>query len=174
MCLDIETTGGDPSPSSLTVVGIHRNGRSLQLIADRGLSEHTVNDALAGAPMLITFFGSVFDIPFLTRVFPQLSVPPLHFDLCFAARRIGLRGGLKSVERALGLTRTMDIMGLGGWDAVVLWQQYRRGNPRALERLLRYNSADTEHLAPLAHHLYGMLARQLGPSIWPHHALPQA
>ena len=161
--LDIETTGEEPGPNNITVVGLHRNGRSLQLIAGNNLSERALREALDGVPMLVTFFGSVFDVPFLTRVYPQLRVPPLHLDLCFAARRIGLRGGLKSVERQVGLARADDLMGLTGWDAVLLWHQHRQGDSQALERLLEYNRADIEQLVPLAQHIYEDLARRLGP-----------
>ena len=164
--LDIETTGEDASPESLTVVGLHRNGCTLQLVAHENLSERSLHEAFDGATMLITFFGSVFDVPFLRRAYPRLRVPPLHVDLCFAARRIGLHGGLKSVEHQVGLARADDLMGLSGWDAVVLWHEHRQGNSRAIKRLLEYNKADTEHLVPLAEHIYEGLARGLGPPVF--------
>ncbi len=162
--LDIETTGRGPSPDSVTVVGLHRDGRSIQFIAGHDLTERRLNEALEDVPMLVSFFGSVFDVPFLKRVYPGLRTPPLHFDLCFAGRRLGLTGGLKLVEQHAGLARQGDLMGLDGWDAVRLWRRSRLGDVQALDRLLRYNQADTEHLVPLARHLYEGLARTYGPS----------
>ncbi|GKS57899.1 hypothetical protein YTPLAS18_14260 [Nitrospira sp.] len=169
MYLDIETTGADASPDSVTVVGIHRDACTLQLVAHENLSERSINEMFDGAAMLVTFFGSVFDVPFLRRAYPHLRVPPLHVDLCFLARRVGLHGGLKSVEHQVGLARADDLAGLTGWDAVLLWHQHRQGNSRALERLLGYNRADTEHLAPLAEYIYERVSRQLRP-----HAEPSA
>lgn len=72
---------------------------------------------------LVTFFGSVFDIPYLCAKFPGLRLPPWHFDLCFAARRLALQGGLKHIEQTLGIERSESIRGLDGWDAVRLWSR---------------------------------------------------
>ncbi len=71
---------------------------------------------------------------------------------------MGLRGGLKLVERRLGLDRG-DVAGLDGWDAVRLWQRYEfYDDLRALRTLLDYNAADVtglEYLAEYAVAAYG-------------------
>lgn len=161
--LDIETTGGDPEPGSVTVVGLHAGDQCLQLVEGTDLDASRLNEVLAAAPMLITFFGSVFDIPYLKRVFPSLRTPPLHVDLCFVARRVGLTGGLKQIEATLGLTRDTDLVGLDGWDAVQLWRAWQMGSVQALDRLLRYNRADTLNLSMLAIDLYDRLVKSRGP-----------
>jgi uncharacterized protein YprB with RNaseH-like and TPR domain len=98
-----------------------------------------------------------------------------HFDLCFAASRLGLRGGLKQIEREMGIERDPALRGLDGWDAVRLWSQWRRGDRRALDLLLAYNAADTENLVPLTELLYkGMLSRFGPPSIGASSASPSS
>ncbi len=162
--LDIETTGGPPVDDAVTVVGVHRRGCTTQLVAGIDLTARRINELLDGVSLLVTFFGSVFDVPFLARVYPSLRWPPLHWDLCFGARRIGLTGGLKSLERQLDLVRPIDLEGLDGWDAISLWHDAQAGDALALDRLLRYNAADIEHLVPLADHLYSNLLRRCGPA----------
>ncbi|MFO0773955.1 MAG: ribonuclease H-like domain-containing protein [Nitrospiraceae bacterium] len=161
--LDIETTGGDPGPGAVTLVGAARtDGSVVQLIEGRDLTGTRLADLLAATPMLVTFFGSVFDVPFLARTFDAVPTPPLHMDLCFAARRLGLTGGLKQIEQRFDLDRESDLIGLDGWDAVLLWQRWQQGDNAALDRLLRYNRADTVNLIELADRLYASLVAQCG------------
>jgi uncharacterized protein YprB with RNaseH-like and TPR domain len=102
-------------------------------------------------------------MPYLQTCFPGLRVPIPHFDLCFAARRVGLQGGLKSIERELDIARESDLLQLDGLEAVRLWQRYRSGNAAALDQLIRYNAADTQNLEPLAACLYERLTLRYGP-----------
>jgi uncharacterized protein YprB with RNaseH-like and TPR domain len=86
-----------------------------------------------------------------------------HFDVCFAARRLGLRGGLKHIERELEILRDSDIAPLDGWEAVRLWHRWRAGDSGALELLRRYNMADTQNLEALSELLYPRLMACYGP-----------
>jgi hypothetical protein len=86
-----------------------------------------------------------------------------HFDLCFAARRLGLSGGLKRIEQELGIRRDISVRGLDGWDAVRLWSRSCGGDAAARELLLAYNAADVDNLAPLAELLYADLLARFGP-----------
>jgi uncharacterized protein YprB with RNaseH-like and TPR domain len=59
-----------------------------------------------------------------------------------------LKGGLKAVERALGIKR--NIFGRGDDDPRMLWRRYRlHRSLDALERLLEYNREDTLNLVLL-------------------------
>jgi uncharacterized protein YprB with RNaseH-like and TPR domain len=156
--LDIETTGQAPPYDETTVVGVYRPGRGLtQLVAGRDLSGDAVDAALEGVKLLVTFFGVSFDVPFLKREFSYLQLDFPHFDTCFAAKRLGIKGGLKKVEKLFGISREGDVNGLDGYDAVKLWQAHCRGADGALDKLLRYNAADTKNLAPLGAILYERL-----------------
>ena len=152
--LDIETTGQRPPYAQATVVGVYRNGELTQLVSGRDLSGDAIDELVADVQILVTFHGLVFDVPFLREEFGWLRFDMPHFDLCRAGRKVGLRGGLKKIEKALGLARDEAIDGLDGWAAVRLWQRYLRGDRAALATLLEYNAADVVNLAELAGTIY--------------------
>lgn len=172
--LDIETTGGSPQEGEVTVVGLHRRGETVTLVRGENLTAARLQDELDDCALLVTFFGSRFDLPFLRAAFPGLHVTAPHFDLCFAARRLGWRGGLKQIERDLGIDRPQALQGLDGWDAVRLWHAWEHGDTSARDLLLAYNAADTANLEPLAGLIYDGLRERFGPpaSPAPAHALP--
>jgi len=161
--LDIETTGHSAREGFVTVVGLYRNGRMQSLVRGENLTEDRLHEALEQTDVLVTFFGSVFDIPYLQTAFPRLNLNKPHFDLCFAARRLGLQGGLKFIERELQIHREEGIEGLDGWDAVRLWHRWRGGDEGALDLLLRYNAADARNLEPLAELLFQQMVARYGP-----------
>ena len=164
--LDIETTGLSPHDPAgvVTVVGLHREGFTTTLVQDDTLTSDRLQAELDRCTLLITFFGSVFDVPYLRAKFPRLRFPMPHFDLCLAARRLGMHGGLKHLEQELGLDRAPALCGLDGLDAIRLWSQWRLGDHKALDVLLAYNRADTESLVPLAALVYKEMMSRFGPS----------
>lgn len=164
--LDIETTGLSPHDpdGTVTVVGLHQNGSTTTLVQGDTLSTDRLQAELDRCTLLVTFFGSVFDVPYLRAKFPRLRFPLAHFDLCLAARRLGMHGGLKHLEQELELEREPTLRGLDGLDAVRLWSQWRLGDQRALDLLLAYNRADTENLVPLATLVYKEMMSRFGPS----------
>jgi len=145
--LDIETTGLSPYEGIVTVVGVHGADGTRSFVAGEDLEE--LPAYLRRYRVLVTFNGSRFDVPFLLVAFPQLIVPPVHIDLRFLFYRLGLAGGLKRIEAHLGIGDRAGVEGIHGLDAVRLWQEYRRGSRAALDRLVRYNRADTVNLEPL-------------------------
>ena len=161
--LDIETTGGPPQYGEVTVVGLYGGGRMTTLVLGETLTESRLRQELSHYDLIISFFGSVFDIPYLRAKFPTLRLDQPHIDLCFASRRIGLGGGLKHIETLAGIERPADIVGLDGWDAVRLWQEWRRGSRAARDLLVAYNEADVRNLEPLADLLYRRLSERYDP-----------
>lgn len=162
--LDIETTGLSVREGHVTVVGLYRNGQMTSLVRGETLTEDRLHEELEQTDLFITFFGSGFDIPYLQAKFPRLNFKKPHFDLCFAARRLGLQGGLKHIEQELQIARETDVVGLDGWEAVRLWHQWCAGDEAARDLLLRYNAADTKNLEPLAALLYDQMVARFGPS----------
>ncbi len=157
--LDIETTGMGKD-DHVTVVGIYDGRRYKAFI--RGYNMSDMVGELHGKAIVVTFYGSRFDIPFLRRRFPNIHIPPIHIDLCYLMRRLGYKGGLKAVERQLGIVREQEIEGLCGWDAVRLWNEYERyGDEDALALLIKYNKADTVNLKPLMEFAYNEMAHRL-------------
>jgi uncharacterized protein YprB with RNaseH-like and TPR domain len=162
--LDIETTGLSPYAGIVTAVTVHGGGATRTFVAGEDLEE--LPAYLRRFPLLVTFNGRHFDVPFLEACFPSLVVPPVHIDLRFVFYRLGLAGGLKRIEQRLGIGDRSGVEGVQGLDAVRLWQEYRRGNRSALDKLVRYNRADTVNLEPLLRYATGELTRRLlsGPS----------
>ena len=145
--LDIETTSLSPYDGIVTVVTVHGGGATRTFVADDNLEE--LPAYLRGFPILVTFNGRRFDVPFLEAAFPQMTAPPVHIDLRFLLYRLGIAGGLKRIEATLGIGDRTGVEGVDGRAAVELWREYRRGSPAALDRLVRYNRADTKNLEPL-------------------------
>ena len=130
--MDIETTGMG-GWAEITLIGIFDAARYHAYLADADL--HLFPGDLGNYSLLVTFFGTGFDLPFLRRTFPHLRMDQLHVDLCFLARRLGLRGGLKCIEQRLGICRSPATTGLSGYDAVRLWREHCRGSEKALSGL---------------------------------------
>jgi uncharacterized protein len=145
--LDIETTGLSPYAGIVTVVGVYGGGETRSFIAGEDLEE--LPAYLRRFPILVTFNGRHFDVPFLEACFPSLVAPPVHIDLRFVFYRLGMAGGLKRIEERLGIGDRTGVEGIHGLDAVRLWQEYRRGSRAALDKLVLYNRADTVNLEPL-------------------------
>jgi len=160
--LDIETTGLSPYGGIVTVVTVHGGGTTRTFVAGDDLEE--LPAYLGRFRLLVTFNGSRFDVPFLVAAFPQLLVPPAHIDLRFLLYRLGHAGGLKRIEQRLGLGDRTGVEGVDGLEAVRLWQEYRRGNRSALDRLVRYNRADTVNLEPLLRFATTELERRILPA----------
>lgn len=159
--LDIETTGLSPYGGIVTVVTVHGAGATRTFIAGENLEE--LPAYLRRFPILVTFNGSRFDVPFLEACFPQFVAPPVHIDLRFVLYRLGHAGGLKRIEERLGIGDRVGVEGVHGLDAVRLWQEYRRGSAAALDRLVRYNRADTVNLEPLLEFAATALEQRLLP-----------
>jgi len=158
VCLDIETNGLHPDAGGYaTVVGLYDGCKSRGLVWGEDLTVENLNRELEGYKCLITFYGAAFDIPFLIRTFPGVKFDIPHFDLCFAARRLEMNGGLKKLEQMLGIERHESVRGMNGYDAVKLWEQAKRGSSEAMEKLLIYNMEDTKHLLEIAGVLYDKL-----------------
>ena len=159
--LDIETTSLSPYEGIVTVVTVHGAGKTHSFVNGENLEE--LPAYLGKFGVLVTFNGSLFDLPFLYVHFPDLAPPPAHIDLRFLLYRVGQAGGLKRIEERLGLGQRDGVEGIRGLDAVRLWEEHRRGNPAALDRLVRYNRADTVNLEPLLAYAVRELAVRLLP-----------
>jgi len=145
--LDIET-GGDPDDfGGITVVGVYDGQEVTQYVAGHNL--HEAAQALAGFQVVVSFAGSSFDVPVLKSVFPRFMVPPVHIDLRWVLKRLGHKGGLKRIEKSLGLSRPDHVGDMDGYMAVMLWQDHLAGDPEALQTLLDYNACDIVNLEPL-------------------------
>jgi uncharacterized protein len=157
--LDIETDGGREGIHEITVIGIYDGKRVQTFINGKNLQEFEC--AIARYDLMITFNGSIFDLPFIRRFFPGISLPAVHIDLRFVLARLGYTGGLKLIEKSLGIRRDQGIEGMNGYDAVLLWRAYEWGDRDSLDRLIQYNSADIVNLEPLMELAYTAMKKRL-------------
>ena len=156
---DIETTGLDARHNDVTTVSFHRAGETTTLVRGENLTREAVRRELDAADLLVSFNGKRFDVPFLERSF-DLDVSRPHLDAMYPCRQLDLTGGLKAIERAIGIER--DRPDISGRDAVRLWHEYERGDERALDTLVSYNRADTVNLKTLM----DTVARRLHESVF--------
>jgi uncharacterized protein YprB with RNaseH-like and TPR domain len=148
--VDIETTGLSRFGDSITTIALYDGNTVRSYIQGENL-EAFADDILAYS-LLVTWNGRCFDAPILRRF---LRIPldqghMGHLDLLPVFRKLGLRGGLKKIEKALGLSRG-NLDAVDGLAAVRLWREYERlGDRRVLETLLAYNVEDVLSLEALA------------------------
>ena len=145
--LDIETTGYQSDGADITVIGLY-DGKTIQTFVN-GINLEDFEAAIACYDLVITFNGASFDLPFIRSCFPGITLPGGHIDLRFVLKKLGLTGGLKRIEKNLGIGREKDIDGIDGFEAIRLWYAYQSGDKRALRTLIEYNNADIVNLQPL-------------------------
>ena len=150
--LDIETTGLNPVYDQITVVGIYiTNGideNCMQLVGEK-INGDAILQCLEGIAVLYTYNGRRFDLPFIhSRHGVNLESEFRHYDLMHHCWRNNLYGGLKAVERCLGIERR--IKEVDGYEAVRLWWRYINDyDNEALQILLEYNKEDVMNLKVL-------------------------
>jgi uncharacterized protein YprB with RNaseH-like and TPR domain len=159
--LDIETD----SFGHITVVGLYGDGTMTSFVRGESLTAGRLAEELRRYDLLVTFCGTTFDLPVLLSRYPDLPLDQPHVDLCLVGRRLGYRGGLKAVERQLGIDRGETLDGMNGADAVRCWNRWRHSRDEdARAQLLRYNEADCANLEPVADAFYRLMVQSTRPS----------
>tara|TARA_Y100000310_G_C20699423_1_gene828327 strand:- start:6162 stop:6905 length:744 start_codon:yes stop_codon:yes gene_type:complete len=144
--LDIETDGLSRF-SDVTVVGLYDGFNTKMMIKDINLDFKELKKELSNYKMIVTFNGNVFDLPFIEKRYPGTIPDVLLLDLRFMCDKVGLSGGLKEVERVLGIKRNKVVEDLYGGDALRLWKMYKTtGDDHYLNLLLEYNEEDIVNL----------------------------
>ena len=140
--LDIETTGLSKYYDDITLIGLSLDNQYHVYI--KGQNIQAIKDIISKAKAIVTFNGSLFDLPFIREKFPNFQLPFAHIDLRFLAKRVGLAGGQKKIENEIGIARKNLVSGLRGETAPLLWHKYCRGDLNSLKTLISYNHADVE------------------------------
>ena len=144
---DIETTGLDKNKNKVTTIAIHRGGETKTFVQGENLTKENLEKELFESSLIVSFNGKRFDQPFLEHNF-DLNIDNPHIDLMYLFKRLGYSGGLKQVEKDLGVERELED--IDGRQAVKLWKKYEKtGDRKHLDKLLKYNKYDTKNLQEL-------------------------
>ena len=148
--LDIETSGLSRY-DTLTVIGLYDGINTKTMINGINFNLNALKEELQKYKLLVTFNGASFDIPFIKKRFPDLVPDIPHVDLRHVCSKIGLTGGLKFIEKQLGIKRGSIVERMHGGDAAVLWRMYKAtGDDHYLKLLVEYNEEDIINLKKIA------------------------
>ncbi|RME78732.1 hypothetical protein D6774_00165 [Candidatus Woesearchaeota archaeon] len=151
--LDIEAQG-----KNILLLGVYADDEYIALLQGKTLSKELFLDILKKFPFIVTFNGTSFDIPLIERYFGISLKEYLHFDVRHAAKKIGLVGGLKNIEKKLNIRRESVI---SGKELYGLFKHYlATQNEDALRSLLHYNEEDCKNLESLCHHVCKVLEKK--------------
>ncbi len=151
--LDIETD----QRGMVTVVGVSNYYETKTFVRGFHLEKEALLKALSLFKLLITFNGAAFDLPKLRKQFSlDFNIP--HIDLKPLCVNLGLKGGLKEVEKRLNLKRPAHLYG----NPVDLWKAFHASGDREyLDLLVDYNKEDCENLKWIMDRAYQEIRRKV-------------
>ena len=157
--LDIETD----RKGDMCVIGIFLEYNGFVQLYGKDITTNNVEMIMKNANTVVTFNGDSFDIPMIKKYLDlDLKVTHDSLDLFKVKKGLGIKGGLKELEKMFGIKRKTE--GVNGYQAMLLWERYiRRGRVGekdrldALNLLLEYNKEDVLNLISLEKILFGQL-----------------
>ena len=159
--LDIETTGVGEK-ADIIVIGLFDGLETKSMIKGINLDYNALKKELRKYKLIITFNGSAFDVPFIKKRYPDLLPNVPNFDLRVACARVGLNGGLKEIERRMGIKRNKITEKLYGGDVLLLWRMFKgSGDDYYLKLLVEYNEDDVFNLKKIAEYVYDRLSNSI-------------
>jgi uncharacterized protein YprB with RNaseH-like and TPR domain len=166
--LDIETTGIG-KVQDIIVVGLFDGISTKLLIKGINLDYNILKKELKRYKLLITYNGVSYDIPYLRRwyfkVFQDIPHIP-HIDLKNLCHKLGYSGGLKKIEKRLGIIRNPLMDKFQGGDILRLWKMWRAsGDEYYLNLLVEYNEEDIINLKKIANYSIDIMKKELKKKI---------
>jgi uncharacterized protein len=156
--IDVETTG-HLGQGEITVIGLYDGIRTKVFVKGKNLEDF--KKEIRRFTLLVTYNGKQFDVPFLCSRFGNIFGNMAHMDLQYLLHHLGYVGGLKPIQEQFGFRRDGPLGNLDGRSAIWLWEEYEKGNKKALSTLLRYNLEDVVVLQSLAEAVYNESAAKL-------------
>ncbi|MBU3914766.1 ribonuclease H-like domain-containing protein [bacterium] len=137
---DIETTGLSPYDSFTTLIVAYHKDKLYTFLYGENLDAFL--QLIDESVLLVAFNGNSFDVPFLEHSFniPDIGCP--YIDLRWIAYHQGYSGGLKAIEKEMGLFRPRKIGDIDGFEAVRLFYEWQAGDISARDKLIGYCQAD--------------------------------
>jgi len=164
--LDIETTGLDSKNDDITLIGLFDGINKKTMIKGINLEYKLLKNEFKKYKLIITFNGSSFDVPFINKTYPGLLPNIPNFDVKSVTDRLNLKGGLKEIEKKLGIKRNKIIEKFYGGDALTLWKMHRAtGDDYYLKLLIEYNEDDIINLKTIAEYCVEKLKEKFIPRV---------
>jgi len=155
--LDIETTGLGWPGDYITTIALYDGESITTYVRGRNLDDFRAD--MSKYKVIVTYNGKCFDVPFIEKHL-KIKMDQAHIDLRYVLKSLGHTGGLKHIEKALGLARE-ELEDIDGFFAVLLWEGFQaKKDERALETLLAYNVVDTVNLQTLMFRAYNMKLKE--------------
>lgn len=156
--LDIESSG---IGGYLTVIGIYDGQDTKTMIKGINMEKSLLVGILKNAKLIITFNGSAYDIPQLEKEF-HIRITQPHIDLRSSCVKLGIKGGLKEIEKSLDMERkNILVEKLHNGDPFTLWKMWRAtGDDHYLNLLVEYNEEDCINLKKIADLTYRELMKK--------------
>lgn len=148
---DIETTGLSSYDSIITVIVAFHKGQLHTFLFRENLDQFL--DLVEQSDLLVAFNGNSFDIPFVEHAFniPEIGCP--FIDLRWICYHLDYYGGLKSIEKQMGIERPAQIDSVDGFEAIGLFFDWQNGDLKAKQKLIAYCQADVLSVYLVAHEL---------------------
>ena len=160
--LDIETTGLSKNYDDITVFGLYDGLNTKIMIQGVNLDYNLLKKELEKYKLIVTFNGASFDLPFIEKRYPGLLPKIPNFDVRCITSRLGLNGGLKNIEKNLGIKRNEIIGNFYGGDALTLWKMYRATrDEHYINLLVEYNEFDIINLKIVAEKCVRMMKEKI-------------
>lgn len=150
--LDIETD----RYGNISVIGVYAEHKGFVQFYGDDITISNLERSFVGIQTIVTFNGDGFDLPVIKKNLNIDLKGTCHsLDLFKVKRRLGIKGGLKELERLFGIQR--KTVGVDGYKAIKLWESYiNNRNLDALRLLLEYNKEDVINLIRLETCLEGL------------------
>ena len=130
-CLFLDIEAG--TRKRVEVIGLYDGESVVTLHKDYNLEKFFHSNFFNDFKLLITFNGSVFDLPIINEKLGCILPNIPHIDLRFLCDKIGLKGGLKKIEKKLELER--DV--------------FFENRNKSLYNIISYNQSDVLNLKPI-------------------------
>jgi len=160
--LDIEVNGVGRN-ADITVIGLYDGTNTKTMVKDVNMDIQLLRQELQKHKLIVSFNGKSFDIPHIKNRYGEVIPDMPHMDLKHLAPRTGLKGGLKDIEKKLGIRRVNELIDkMQGGDASCLYRMFKgSGDKHYLELLVEYNEEDCVNLQKIADYIYEKLESEI-------------